>query len=118
MTFDEWYDSLPNKIKGPEYAIKGQAKELLAFTAWEFSRGVGDSTVADPEIMSVLQDVTDYAARNVCLHEETHRGGVIWTICDQCGMKWADDEGGVPENAHELPEPVKRAYDILSKYEW
>ena len=73
---------------------------------------------ADPEIMSALQDVTDYAARNTCLHEETYRGGVIWEICSQCGKKWADDEGGKPEDAHELPEPIQRAYDVLSKYEW
>jgi hypothetical protein len=26
-----------------------------------------------------------------CLHEVTHRGGAIWTICDDCGRKWADD---------------------------
>lgn len=32
--------------------------------------------------------------KNTCQHEETHRGGAIWTICDGCGMKWADDRGG------------------------
>jgi hypothetical protein len=32
--------------------------------------------------------------RNTCTHEDTHRGGLIWTICDGCGRKWADDEGG------------------------
>jgi hypothetical protein len=26
--------------------------------------------------------------------QQTSRGGVIWTICDDCGMKWADDRGG------------------------
>jgi hypothetical protein len=34
---------------------------------------------------------------NTCAHEETHRGGVLWEICDSCGMKWADDEGGKPK---------------------
>lgn len=29
-----------------------------------------------------------------CTHESTHRGGVLWTICDGCGMTWADDMGG------------------------
>lgn len=29
-----------------------------------------------------------------CEHEQTHRGGAIWTICDDCGQKWADDRGG------------------------
>lgn len=32
--------------------------------------------------------------RNTCLHEDTYRGGVIWTICRDCGAQWADDEGG------------------------
>lgn len=31
---------------------------------------------------------------NICTHEETHRGGTIWTICDRCEAKWADDRGG------------------------
>jgi hypothetical protein len=34
--------------------------------------------------------------RNTCQHENTHRGGVLWTICDDCGAKWADDRGGMP----------------------
>jgi hypothetical protein len=63
--------------------------------------------------LSVLKAVTDYAARNTCLHEETHRGGAIWEICDQCGMKWADDEGGMPANAHELPKEIEDAYDLI-----
>lgn len=29
-----------------------------------------------------------------CRHETTHRGGNIWTICDDCGAQWADDRGG------------------------
>jgi hypothetical protein len=34
---------------------------------------------------------------NTCQHENTHRGGTNWEICDTCGAKWADDEGGRPE---------------------
>jgi hypothetical protein len=34
------------------------------------------------------------AGKNICPHEDTHRGGVLWEICDSCGKKWADDEGG------------------------
>jgi hypothetical protein len=35
------------------------------------------------------------AYKHICPHEETHRAGAIWEICDSCGMKWADDEGGI-----------------------
>ncbi|KDD09863.1 hypothetical protein [Bordetella bronchiseptica] len=43
---------------------------------------------------AVLADLLDYVDSNTCIHESTHRGGAIWTICDGCGAKWADDEGG------------------------
>lgn len=43
---------------------------------------------------SALAELLEYVDRNTCTHEDTHRGGAIWTICDGCGMKWADDEGG------------------------
>ena len=29
-----------------------------------------------------------------CAHEDTYRGGAIWTICRDCDRKWADDRGG------------------------
>ena len=34
------------------------------------------------------------AAYKPCTHETVHRGGAIWTICEDCGKQWADDEGG------------------------
>ncbi len=68
-------------------------------------------------LISALKDVTDYAAINTCLHEETHRGGVIWEICDTCGMKWADDRGGKPQSASEMPNVIKNAYKILADLE-
>ena len=65
----------------------------------------------------VLSDLIDYANTNTCLHEETHRGGVLWEICDVCGMKWADDEGGKPEDAHNTPKAIDDAYLLLSEME-
>lgn len=50
--------------------------------------------------------------RNECQHEETHRGGVLWTICSHCNQKWADDEGGfVP---YQEPACVVAAREALS----
>lgn len=54
-----------------------------------------------------LSRLVDYADRQTCRHEETHRGGYLWTICDQCGCKWADDQGGMPE--FKLPIEIIRA---------
>lgn len=46
-----------------------------------------------------------------CTHEETHRGGAIWTICDMCGAAFADDEGGVP--AYREHPSITRALQVL-----
>ena len=42
----------------------------------------------------LLTDLLEEVDRNICTHEETHRGGSIWTICDHCDKEWADDRGG------------------------
>lgn len=51
------------------------------------------------EIFDVLRGLLDHVDRNTCTHESTHRGGFLWTICDDCGMKWADDKGGFKPHA-------------------
>jgi hypothetical protein len=48
-------------------------------------------------LREALNAVLDRDQRNTCQHENTHRGGYLWEICDECGAKWADDEGGKPE---------------------
>jgi hypothetical protein len=60
-----------------------------------------------------LCSVLEYAERETCTHEETHRGGAMWEICDSCGKKWADDEGGKPDDAHDLPQVLTDARDFL-----
>jgi hypothetical protein len=45
-------------------------------------------------LRKLLSDLLDHVDRETCVHENTHRGGAIWTICEDCGMKWADDRGG------------------------
>lgn len=65
-----------------------------------------------------FKSLLNYAEQQHCLHEETHRGGAIWEICDSCGMKWADDEGGKPANAHDMPKPLgdaRRFFESLSR---
>ena len=67
------------------------------------------------KVVSVLEDIIRYAETNTCLHEETYRGGAIWEICSSCGMKWADDEGGKPDDAHDLPKEIEAAHDLLAE---
>ena len=51
--------------------------------------------------------------QNTCRHENTHRGGAIWEICDDCGAQWADDRGGKPE--WKEPQEWVRAREVLEK---
>lgn len=66
------------------------------------------------DLLGALSNLIRYAEINVCQHEEVTRGGAIWTICDSCGSKWADDEGGMPE--FEWPKEIEYAREVLDKF--
>lgn len=70
-----------------------------------------------PEVVKValeaLEGLLKHVERQTCSHEETYRGGSIWTICSSCGMKWADDEGGMPKS-FPTPKAVEKAESALS----
>jgi hypothetical protein len=67
-------------------------------------------------LVRALRELLAYAETNTCLHEETHRGGTIWEICDQCGKQWADDEGGKPANAHAWPKEIEYAQAVADEW--
>ena len=48
-------------------------------------------TIGPDVIVSTLKGLLNEYYKHVCYHDETHRGGSIWTFCDQCGAKWSDD---------------------------
>lgn len=63
------------------------------------------------ELREALSKLLNEHDRNTCIHEETYRGGGIWTICSSCGRKWADDRGGFkPHTDHPA---VANARNIL-----
>lgn len=64
------------------------------------------------KLREVLTRLLSYAERQICTHEETHRGGAIWEICDICGDMWADDKGGKPE--FKWPAEIEAARAILA----
>ncbi len=69
--------------------------------------------LAEHEAMrKALERLANDAEAQLCQHESTHRGGVLWTICDECGRKWADDEGGFAP--YQEPEYIARARAALS----
>ena len=73
------------------------------------------STELIKELRDALAALLDRDTRNTCTHEETHRGGSIWEICDQCGLQWADDRGGKPK--WKDPDEWGKAQDALDKAE-
>ena len=48
-------------------------------------------------LRAALQALLARDKQQTCQHETTFRGGVIWEICEDCGARWADDEGGKPK---------------------
>ena len=48
---------------------------------------------AAPDLLEALKDLLPLI--ETCDHPSTRRGGLIWTICDDCGGEWADDESGM-----------------------
>lgn len=56
-----------------------------------------NGSVINQTLLDALRALLQRDVMNTCTHEETYRGGVLWTICSDCGRKWADDEGGKPE---------------------
>lgn len=62
-------------------------------------------------LLASIEAFLKHYDQNTCTHEETHRGGTIWTICDQCGREWADDRN--PFKPYVEPKFVTDARDIL-----
>lgn len=56
----------------------------------------GTKTLAEA-LVDALEALLERDEQNTCRHENTHRGGAIWEICDDCGAQWADGQGGKPE---------------------
>lgn len=77
-----------------------------------------NNNVDKTKIISIVTKLISECERNVCMHEDTYRGGSIWTICSNCGMKWADDNergGFIPYKTPEAVEDAEELIDYLNK---
>ena len=84
----EW---LPLYSTSPKYVVSVLGSAAAnALNAVRAERKPPDPV--DP--LALLAAVVELHDKETCRHEDTHRGGSIWTICDICGRKWADDRGG------------------------
>jgi hypothetical protein len=67
------------------------------------------------ELLAALKSLASFTDGNICRHETTHRGGIIWEICDGCGARWADDRGGKSDACN--PASLTAALAIIAKVE-
>jgi len=67
------------------------------------------------DVRVVVTNLLTYAERNLCMHEDTYRGGAIWEICRECGQKWADDRGGRPADTYGIPSAIADAHQLLKQ---
>lgn len=69
----------------------------------QYARGWNDCREAiiksdpAPRLLEALEALLARDERNTCQHDETHRGGAIWEICNSCGMQWSDERDPKPE---------------------
>ena len=100
-----WADAFGEPFR-KKSEIDGVASPLYALPG---AQGLASS---QDEWKTLAKDLLREIERQTCAHEETHRGGFLWEICDACGAKWADDEGGKPE--FKWPEVVEKARAMLA----
>lgn len=61
------------------------------------------------ELEGALAKLLDWADGQLCAHDNTHRRGSIWTICNDCGRKWADDVKPFDPDEDFEPSAIKQA---------
>lgn len=99
-TFDDLFrDSIRHELDAivAGKPLANRVRSLLDRTIlWSMRNGTAGQTSKQDvaELRDALTNLLNEYDRNTCVHEETHRAGFIWTICDSCGRKWADDRGG------------------------
>ncbi len=82
---------------GEPFDIQGEMPDRVEYTKAKATAAWNTRTNTTTELVEALRALLARDVHNTCHHENTHRGGAIWEICDECGAKWADDEGGRPE---------------------
>ena len=91
----EWLDEEADKMETMRIIQRGEEAQLTP--RGKFYKAAARLRALEAEnerLRKALRGLLVLSETNECTHEETHRGGAIWTICNACGMEWADDRGG------------------------
>ena len=99
------YQGLCNKCKARGPLVQDDPQ--LAADKWNAAA----SKMA--EVTALVEGLVKHIEHETCTHEDTHRGGAIWEICNGCGAQWADDRGGKPK--FKWPSIVTQALKFLGR---
>ena len=97
QTFERWLEMGPNAQPHYPGGNRPWSTGDLKWMIEQLSALPTPSEGLTERYRAALRALLERDMRKTCQHDETHRGGFLWEICDQCGAKWADDEGGKPE---------------------
>lgn len=119
LELQEQYTIYEQKIAGYTSILEDLLKvNKVLMDEVESLKSQQNNNVDKTKIISIVTKLISECERNVCMHEDTYRGGSIWTICSDCGMKWADDNGRggfVPYQTPKAIEDAESLIDYLNK---
>lgn len=93
--------------QGPEVSPMSQAG--LAFNR-HYAAMLSAAPAPEGGAVAMIRALLDHIDRETCHHDNLKRGGVQWTICEDCDRKWADDQGGFKPHVDAPPVAAARLY--------
>lgn len=97
-----------------QYNIPPQAADWLRTIGADADKARANSPGTIERLRKALDGLYQHVERNTRPHESTHRGGIAWTICDDCGARWADDDPVKGPGPHSsLPDAMVEAGRVL-----
>jgi hypothetical protein len=106
--FDAFFAYKDADLNATAHTIK-----MIRWEAWQAASA--DSADQIRKLREALEWCVNKIDAEICTHEETYRGGSIWTICRNCDMKWADDRGGF--KPYSEPKELSAARSALKETE-
>lgn len=105
-TWDTTHDTSVIRRDGTRYKGYSHHKHAADATLDNIAPDLAREYLRLKEVEKAGKALAEWADLQWCDHSETYRGGTIWEICSICGRKWADDEGGRPEDEGKEPDQI------------
>ena len=72
-------------------SLNGEEINEVRAYAEESVRQALAAQVPVADVREALVNLLAHVDRSTCTHENLHKAGTIWTICDDCDRKWSSD---------------------------